>query len=311
MTRTVADKQVNLTAVQNLHGYLEVIRSRLVSSSSSSSRDSSKNGSILELDFILTLENSRTKKKKNDSNVSRRRVELVYPHDSIRAVAKLYAHSRREILKLLKVAGLEIPKEATVFDDDYHQEEDNDVLNDTQKSAYEISRDKFVRNIQWQNYDKMYQKAVADMEADRITEGLVRKYPGRRRALIANILSRTRMVTELDFMVQLVTFRRLSLLFEEHFFELELEDHGKLWETHCRILLCGPRRNNSGSAVNRRKEGGFLFTVHPNMTLTIQMPVDFRDEEFVRELDGNIWHFYEMFEEDGMEDLFPSAISTA
>lgn len=290
--------------MQNLNGYMEVIRSRLVSSSSQPR--SNTGGTILELDFILQLESSGGKKKKKESNISRRRVELVYPHDSVQTPSRLYAHSHRELTKLLKVAGLEIPKETIVFHDDVDSENEDEFRHESQKSAYEISRDRFVRNIQWQNYDKLYEKALADMEADRVTEGLVRKYPGRRRALIATILSRTRMSSELDVTVQLVTFRRLSLLFEEHFFDLELEDHGKLWETNCRIVLCSPRRNNSGSAVNRRNEGGFLFTVHPNMTLTIQMPVDFRDEEFIRELDCNIWHFYELFEEDGMEDLFPS-----
>jgi hypothetical protein len=307
---------------------LETIRSRLVAADQklATRRPRGEDPPVLELDFILTLDIVTGKKKKNErleDNTSRRRVELLYPPDSIQTVPHLYSSSRRELLKLLKVAGLDAPKDflemEAPFDDDDDDDEDDDstLLNSDhrpstnraskyQKSPYEISRDRFVRNIQWQNYDRLYEKAVKDMETDIMTEGLVQKYPGRRRAVIAQILSRVTLQAAIDVPTQLITFRRLSLLLDEHFFNFELEDHGKLWESRCRILLCPARRNNSASALHRRKEGGFLFTVHPNMTLTIHIPVDFRDEEFYKEIDNNIWHFYDLFEEDGMAELFPS-----
>jgi hypothetical protein len=316
--------KVNLSAIQSLNGYLETIRSRLVAADKRlATRPNNGDPRLLELDFIVILDSVTGKKKKKDrpeDHTSRRRVELLYPPaNAIQTVPSLYSHSRRELLKLLKVAGLDVPKDFVEMEASFLDNDDDDEMglnNDdylsgrrtaaSEKSPYEISRDRFVRNIQWQNYDRLYEKAVKDMETDIMTEGLVQKYPGRRRAVIAQILSRVTLQAAIDVPTQLITFRRLSLLLDEHFFNFELEDHGKLWESRCRILLCPARRNNSASALHRRQEGGFVFTVHPNMTLTIHIPVDFRDEEFYKEIDNSIWHFYDLFEEDGMAELFPS-----
>jgi hypothetical protein len=121
---------------------------------------------------------------------------------------------------------------------------------------------------------------------------------------------------DISFVEQLVAFRRLSLLLDQNFASLQMEEFGAMWET-CRIVLTPSRPYNvSSSALHRRQRRkaesssndstvpGFSFTLHPNWTVTIQIPIDFRDDELIQELDRNVWDFYNLLG-DGTEDLFP------
>jgi hypothetical protein len=158
------------------------------------------------------------------------------------------------------------------------------------RAKYRANRERFTSAINWKEYEKVYRAAVADMQADRMTSGLVRNHAGRRRRLIAKILSHAECDDTVDLTEQLVAFRRLSLLLDEHFDELQLEDLGAHWES-CRLELSSDR--------------DFAFSLHPDNTVTIRIPVDFTDEQLIRELDRNLWDFVDIVEDDSFSGIFP------
>jgi hypothetical protein len=352
---TDSAKKINMTAIQNLNAYMDTLQSM---ASGKTAPSKQYYGGVVEIDFVMQLEGGIGTKKGGGPKLSRRKVELLLPPKplvrellasgggtpSSASVRRLQEHSRYEIFKLLRVAGLNIPNDvrgAESFEDAWVRElglttEDYDVGDNSSapsspdsaftggfrrahnirpKTAYERNRDKFTANIQWQNYDRLYKEAVRDMNADLATDGWIKNHTGRRRSMVAGILSRVRLQKPQDdqepisFVEQLIAFRRLSLLLESNFEELQMEDFGEMWES-CRIVLTPARDYNaSGSALHKRriKEGGatgFSFTLHPNLSVTIHIPIDFRDDELIQELDRNVWDFYE-FVDNGMEELFP------
>jgi hypothetical protein len=174
-------------------------------------------------------------------------------------------------------------------------------------SRYEQNRSKFVSQVNWQKYNQLYKDAVADMQADLATQGSISSHLPRRRRFIASILANIRLQEELSMMEQLIVFRRLSLLLEQHFDDLHMEDFGNYWES-CRFII-GPSRqyNVSASALYKRRQrkggdNGYSFTLHPDDSVTVVIPVDFRDEELLEELDRNVWDFYNVLG-DGMEEI--------
>lgn len=345
-------KKINMTAIQNLNSYMDTLQSM----ASGTAKQHEGRDRVVEIDFVMHAEGGRGKKKDKGPNTSRRKVELMLPpthlvHELVASMngksptsaasqLRLQEHSKQEVIKLLRVAGLKIPNDISTlsFEDALEQElglsDDFDEDNAQQpmgqpqdtstgfrrahnirpKTAYERNRDKFTANIQWQNYDRIYKEAVRDMNADYATSGLIKHNEGRRRSMIAGILSRVRLQPNQDgepisFVEQLVVFRRLSVLLESNFEDFQMEEFGEMWET-CRIVLTPARDYNaSGSALHKRrkKEGattGFSFTLHPNLSVTIHIPIDFRDDELIQELDRNVWDFYDFFG-DGMDELFP------
>jgi hypothetical protein len=214
----------------------------------------------------------------------------------------------RELIKLLQVADLPIPPD---MHDDGH---DDDILNaqddgteladilsrphhphmSTSERQYRENRERFVSRINWTAYRNAYRDALADMRADHMTSGLVRNHAGRRRRLIAGILSRTGCDNDpgrIDPVDQLIAIRRLSLLLDEHFDRLQLEDMGAYWEK-CRLVLS--------------LERGFVFALRPDDMVTIRIPIDFTGEQFIRELDCNIWDFLDVVEDSTLDGVFPS-----
>jgi hypothetical protein len=360
-----SNKKINLTAIQNLNAYLDTIQS--ISSGKQVMKPDGE--PVVEVDFIIVMEgNAGRKTKKKDAmtnfvngtfgNFSRRKVELALPPFQLclnlanhatsntsvvqQLQRRLLQHTRYELGKLLRIAGLPIP--TPDYDDGYDEndsivegilggfkQEDDDEYKGysspensdngnvfrrshhvrkrptaAPKTAYEKSRDRFTARIQWHNYDKLYKEAVAGMNADVLTRGLIAKSSVRRRAMIARILSNVRLKyaenddtpSKISFTEQLVTFRRLSLLLETHFEELQMEEFGAMWESS-RIVLTEPRTYNiSGSSTRKRRssnsaaESGYSFTLHPDLSVTITIPIDFHDDELIDELDSNVWDFY-------------------
>jgi hypothetical protein len=130
------------------------------------------------------------------------------------------------------------------------------------------------------------------MRADQATSGLVRNHAGRRRRLIAGILSRTDCSDpDMEMAEQLIAMRRLSLLLDEHFDTLQLEDLGAYWE-NCRLEL-SPER-------------GFQFALGQDNSLKIRIPIDFTDEQLIRELDRNLWDFVDVVEDSTFAGIFPN-----
>ncbi|GKY92200.1 hypothetical protein MPSEU_000191200 [Mayamaea pseudoterrestris] len=335
-----SSKRINLLAVQSLNSYIDTVDAAVSNINKATNLSASKQ--LIEIDFVISVDPPSAAKSAKPST-SRRKVELTLPpFDSLRQQSsnvkhRIQRHAAKELIKLLRVAGLDPP--ALDFDE---IDDENDVsiyeyfgfgnnesaggsstrnnplgrphFDHTRrpKTRYELNREKFTSKINWSKYNELYKEAVADMEADIATEGSVSKYSHRRRRLIASILANVTLMEELDDMDQLIAFRRLSLLLDQHFEKLHMEDFGRYWET-CRIILGAPRGINvSASALHKRKiksgggEGsGFSFTLHTDYSVTMVVPVDFRDDELIQELEANLWDFYNIVG-DGLDDIFAS-----
>ena len=170
----------------------------------------------------------------------------------------------------------------------------------TSPTPFERNRERFTRQLDWNRINEAYKEAIFDMHADFATKDLIRNNQRRKRHMIANTLARTRRSNdtsddELNMLDELITFRRLSMFLDEYFDELQLDDMAKMWET-CQFVL-GPIRTYNTSRTSIRKRllrggtNGYFFTLHPDMSVTIQIPIDFRNDELLHELKNNLWDF--------------------
>jgi hypothetical protein len=295
------DKEVNLLAIQNLNMYLDTVHSAL--SGTAKRKPSSE---IVEIDFVMFSVTSSSQQQ------SRRKVQLVLPPwplcqqasmQNPKILQQIQLHASRELIKLLKVAGLPIPRNE-------QQEAMERVFEiGLGLTDYDRSRDYFTQRIDWNRLNAQYDKAVADMHADIATAGLVQENKSRRRRQIAILLGNVRLAqADIPVTEQMIAYRRLSLLLDQNFEHLRMEDFGSYWET-CKIVL-GPMRPyyTSRSALYKRRrrglETGYSFTLHPDYSVTMQVPIDFRDDELINELDQNLWDFYDIVG-DGTDDIFP------
>lgn len=297
-------------AIQNLNSYVDLVLEAM--KSGKPPRRLGDNNVVL-IDFIINVEgpSGHRKKKSPDVFPSRRKVELTVPamvqkSTGLAAPDTVFHHkAARELVKLLRVAALPIPSLQGSSDLRIEDMDDDDLLArphhhrfdtvphpSSPRAVYRANRERFTSAINWKEYQKAYRAAIADMQADRATSGLVRNHAGRRRRLIAHILSQAECDDDIDVTEQLVAFRRLSLLLDEHFDELQLEDLGAYWES-CRLELSADR--------------DFAFTLHPDNSVTIRIPVDFTDEQLIREFDRNLWDFVDVVEDDSFSGIFPGA----
>lgn len=344
--RSDAARAVNLKAIQNLNSYLDTLQT--ISSGKLMQFSDSRIVEIdfvLQLEEGKAEPMGLKKKKKNATSIhsSRRKVELMLPPERLcneaalnaRSRQQLDGHNMQEIVKLLKVAGLPIPSAVefndseqaaalqNAWEDDLGMGEYADADADSragterphfdyrrlQTTHYERSRQRFTANINWKRYDELYRQAVMDMNADIATEGLVRDNQKLRRKMIANVVANVRVQDDsIDVLEQLTAARRLSLLLEDNFDHLHLEDFGHMWENMVLVLTPSREYNVSSSARYRRHrrslDSEFAFTLHPDYSVTIHVPIDFQDDELLQELDRNLWDFYNLVG-DGLEGLYP------
>ena len=208
------------------------------------------------------------------------------------------------------------------------------------KTLWERSRDAFTANIDWKRFDELYEEAHRDMDADYATYGLIRNNPRRRRAMLATILKGVQVVVDskgsgnaqdpsnpdtedentkskstaskkpnISPLDRLVTLRRLYHILDDNFDRLQLEECGRFWET-VTIELHGPREySSSSSSLHKRRarklDTGFGYTIHEDNTMTVKIPIDFREQELIEELDRNVWDFYNLMQKhSGLESIF-------
>lgn len=74
------------------------------------------------------------------------------------------------------------------------------------------------------------------------------------------------------------------------------------------VILTNPRAfGTSETALHKRRkrgqESGFQFTYCADNRITIHVPIGFRGEELMTELDQNLWDWFNMVD-DGVEELF-------
>ena len=310
-------QQLNLRATQNLNSYVDGVLSMIQGKPAPSS--SSKG---VEIDFVMAFSQSH---KKNAPTTSRRSVELQLPSPNMSS-DQLERHAQRQLVKLLRIAGLQVPTSLSNDDLEHDEPEEGDFaasqssgdqdddfwksqVSSRKKTPWEKSRDAYTAKMDWNKFDSLYQEAVNDMHANLSTRGLIRNNPQRRRALLATILQHVRVTQQVTPLEQLVALRRLLRLLDEHFDRLHLEPFGNYWEQLVLVLDGQRSYNTSTSALNKRRqkklETGFSFKIHSDNHVTIRIPVDFLEEELVEELDRNVWDFYNWMQQDtGMERIF-------
>eukprot|EP00527_Entomoneis_sp_CCMP2396_P007680 CAMPEP_0198142500 /NCGR_PEP_ID=MMETSP1443-20131203/5272_1 /TAXON_ID=186043 /ORGANISM="Entomoneis sp., Strain CCMP2396" /LENGTH=250 /DNA_ID=CAMNT_0043805521 /DNA_START=624 /DNA_END=1376 /DNA_ORIENTATION=- len=239
-----------------------------------------------------------------------------------RDLNELQRFATNQLVGLLKVAGLDVPSniilpplEGGKKNKDSSGGASSDAQTEEEKQKFsrrnhEANKRAFVNNINWQKVDEMYKEALVDMEADIYTTDLYDNNPHARRKLIAHILSKIRIQREgLSMLEELIAIRRMTLLFEDNFEDLELEDYGSLWWGRAKLILTKARPyNTSPTALYKRVkkragDNGFSFTLHADKTVTLTIPSDFRDDELLNELKRNIYDFHELIG-DGMEAIF-------
>jgi len=347
-------KQVNLKAIQNLNSYLDSLETMISGKSRRLRQNNEEVVEIdFVIQVEENRFTSRKRNKGNEALASRRKVHLTWPHQDIQDRPSLIdRHMRHELAKLLRVAGLEVPMELadsgtipnTALDE---EDEANGHLNrmdevwaqtldldrenermelwgnrhrrqrkatESQYARMAAARRRFARSIDWKKVDRLYEKAWHEVQADIATRGVIKDHRDRRMEFIADILSRVVPDKEISIVERFCAMRRLSLLLEENFDRLELEDCSAMWE-QVTIRLMGERAyNTSSSALYKRRqqkaENGFSFTLHADGKVSVEIPLDFGDEELLLEWERNLWDFYELMEDD-IDDIFikPQAAS--
>mmetsp|Transcript_14924 Transcript_14924/g.21875 ORF Transcript_14924/g.21875 Transcript_14924/m.21875 type:complete len:163 (-) Transcript_14924:1247-1735(-) len=134
---------------------------------------------------------------------------------------------------------------------------------------------------------------------------LISGSPERKQDFVNGILARVRIEKDADIDLgdQWITMRRLSLIFMDNFEDLYMEDFSRMWEDLV-IILKEPRDyGTSSSALNKRRrrgqeETGFQFTYDKYQRVSIHIPIDFRDDELMQQLERNLWDFSELNETD-------------
>ena len=296
---------------------------------------------------------------------------------SMRAADALKGKAMGEVGKLLRVAGLAVPndlraqmdaarsrsrslEEELSFGFGEEGGENNTFGRNFQysrtaprtRTPYEESRERYMNSVDWKKYNIMYDEALEDMERDLATEGLIAMSEERKQRLVAQVISKVRVLDEADAMhsasegssndgemdamdeidemiddaqgidplSQLIAIRRLSLLLNDNFDALEMEEMGRLWETM--VIVLTPERNTHQHLVNggktglpysrlkrlkKGRESGFKFAFHSDDRVTVYVPIDFLDDELLGEMKVHLADFYSLcLSKGGLEDYFPS-----
>jgi hypothetical protein len=323
--------QVNLKAIQNLNSYIDGV-AHLEKQTGTGNPFSSQEW--VEIEFVMAFQHQASSSSSAGAGAgaaqpttSRRRVELQVPPPHM-ALPKVSWHVQRQVVKLLRMADLPIPKLALDNDDEHeqHYDDDNDnssslemdeewmagqALNQASssrggKTSWDRSRERFLRRINWTKFDKAYQRALRDAQASLETQGLVRDSPKMRKQLLARILSHIEFTDAVQPLERLVAYRRLLRLLDEkdNFEYLQLESFGKYWEELHLVITESRPYNTSSSAMRKRRqrhmETGYRFTIHHDNSVTVQIPVDFQNDELIQELHRNVCDFYEWTQQDAL-----------
>lgn len=303
-SNTELARSVNQKAIQAVNGLIDTVDA-IVTRACEPSKHKIKGRLDLQkvytIEFLVHSDEGKVgiKKPKELPTASRRSVDLIFTNrdiDSVNLVdtngkysveyaINLKVKAMREISKLLRVSGLNVPMnlqsqmkklseesrtsiQTSILHDELGLEGDGRNANfgsTKPKSEFERSKQKFMESVDWKKYNKLYDEAVIDMDKDIATEGLIAMSKERKSRLVSEVVSRVRVfdasrdsisnsgdcdpeMNELDPLHQLIALRRLSLLFMDNFDELEMEDMGKLYET-IQIVLTPERKTKEKTSV--------------------------------------------------------------
>ena len=350
-------RTINLAAVQTLNGFIDCIESLY---NRAGKRNFQHHGRI-ELQHLYSVEfmvpKSKNPSSRGDKHHSvstlytRRCVEIIFSQNDqisvqtvdgqglycIQAATLVRNKARREIIKLLNLAGLQVPKGADLkeefisrenaFEAHFLHEELNlenpkshrPFTERRELTPLEISRREFMKTMDWKKQRRMYYDALDDMKRDLYTDGLIGDHEERKETFLSHVLSRVRMESpDMDPIQQLFAIRRMSELLMDNFHVLEIEEMGRMWETLVFVLIPPCNNHHESQApknkgvmdtrVSRKfgKDTGFKFTVHSDNSVSIYLPVDFTDENFLGEMKANLADFYDFcVSSDGLDEFFP------
>lgn len=92
------------------------------------------------------------------------------------------------------------------------------------------------------------------------------------------------------------------------------EDLGKMWDSTTFVLTAPRNYNTSPSALYRRRKrkvngdvmvnDGFAYALHADDSITIHIPVDFRDEELIPQLKRHVKDYYSLMDM-GLDAIIP------
>jgi hypothetical protein len=306
--------KVNLKAIQNLNSYVDGVRGM---ERGGKYPFATHSDGLIEIEFVMAFPSQSTHKAAQPTT-SRRRVELQVPPPTL-STPKASQHVQRQVVKLLRMADLPVPNIG--FEDEEEQPMDSqsqpseineeymaDQVMRGGKTAWDRSRERFLSRINWNKFDKLYDQALADAQANLMTQGMVRNNPQLRNQLLAKILSNIQFTSIVQPLERLVAYRRLLRLIDDHFDYLQLEAFGKYWED-LRVVITEARPyNTSSSAMRKRRqrhlETGYSFTIHHDNSVTVRIPVDFLNDELIQELYRNVGDFYEWTQQEtGLESI--------
>ena len=323
--------QVNLKAIQNLNSYIDAVIQ--LEKSQTYTFSQANDNQLVEIEFVMAFTSSPETPVSGSGGAaqpttSRRRVELQVPPPQL-PLPRASKHVQRQVIKLLRMADLPVPKLEPSDDEEYNEEleETNGGTpfeldeewmsgqvvveqNRRGKTTWDRSRERFLRRINWSKFDKVYQRALRDAQASVETRGLIRNKPHLRKQLLARILSHIHFTDSVTPLERLVAYRRLSRLLDDHFDHLQLESFGKYWEELQLVVTESRPYNTSSSAMRKRRqrhmETGYRFTIHHDNSVTVQIPIDFRNDELIQELRRNVSDFHEWTQHDdelGLEGI--------
>jgi hypothetical protein len=353
-------RTTNLVAVQTLNGLIDCIESiydRAHKGLSHQQHGRLEIQPMYSVEFMVPKNNGNDRRS-IDSGImyTRRSVEVAFSESerlsaqtvdrqglySIPAATLIRNKTRRNIIKLLNIAELDVPHGADrddkvsfrehalgdhfLYDEldlDNHGFHTNQRFTEWQEpTELESSRREFMKKMDWKKHRRMYYDALEDMKRDLYTEGLIGAHAERKEMFLSRILSRVRVegpqssaetdCNPINPIQQLITIRRLSGLLLDNFERLEIEEFGRLWETLTIVLIPSwnlepPPLKEKQFQKTRRKHTGFKFTVHSDNSVTVYIPVDFMDEDFLHEMKSNLADFYDIcVSSGGIDDYFPS-----
>jgi len=305
--------RVNLQAIQTVNSYMDHVHQLEQGTASTTQSDSD----LVEIEFVLSFRNQG-----KGPTTSRRKVEWKVPTNDM-TFSEVHRLVQKQLLQLLRLADLptpEFPPEdslppptTTTIPTHKHYLSEDDWAESVWKSqianAWDQSRERFLRRIHWKRFEEVYDQTFQDVQAHLSTQGMIRNHPRRRREFLARVLTNIQFRESVTPLERLVAYRRLLRVLQEHFDELHLETFGRYWEEQLSWIVTESRPYNASATAMRKRrrrqlETGYAFSIHPDQSVTVQIPVDFDTEELVEELKRNLSDFVEFVqEEDSLESL--------
>ena len=318
-----AVRKVNLNAVQTLFQMMDVVELNNKTDVVFQNNQPYK----FDVEFMVQTSEETIGKKEKDQVWSRRSVELMLSPQLVSidrsrdkvAHQKLHVQAQEQIAKLLRVAGLHVDAQRVqdqirVTEKSDTEEDERDFLQEQlgiglprglrYQTRFEKSRRRFVDNFDHAKHRQLYEQAYSDAVADLATSDQLysQRDNERKYNFVSRILSRLVMHESCQkdpsyITLQLIALRRMSLIFIDDFETLQMHDFGRLWEEITIVLL--PKREN------RKGDSGFKFSLDSDHKITAHVPIDFLDEEIVREFSTYLHHVWAMQVQDGIEEFFP------